>query len=317
MAGIHVSLHDVSPAFETEVETALAICARYAIKPALLVVPNFHGEASLPDFPKFVDKLRRLVGDGHEVYLHGFLHSASSGSFFRQRVVSQGEAEFAELSPAEAARRLDAGLEMLRALQLPVSGFVAPAWSFQPWLPHLLGVRNIAYTEDHLNIYDCVRRARTTSLVFNYASRSRLRMASTVAFCRAAAFARAWVPPVANLPARIALHPKDMRFRTLRRETHGLLAHACDPTSNPPGQHFPQANYSKRFVRSTASRPLEPFESRVNVKPFWLALVHGTRRRPFTPGAGASSYSSSFAWLWNSRRLRRNDARLAPIGGSR
>ena len=43
-------------------------------------------------------------------------------------------------------------------------------------------------------------------------------MLSTVAYCRVARYARAVVP------ARIAIHPADMRFALLRREVKALLA---------------------------------------------------------------------------------------------
>ena len=47
---------------------------------------------------------------------------------------------------------------------------------------------------------------------------SEMRMLSTIAYCRVAKHARAIVP------ARVAIHPGDMRVALLRREVNALLA---------------------------------------------------------------------------------------------
>ena len=58
----HVSIHDVSPALAAEMEDALAACAEVGAKPALLVVPDFHGDGRSLRYPNFVDRLRELQG---------------------------------------------------------------------------------------------------------------------------------------------------------------------------------------------------------------------------------------------------------------
>jgi predicted deacetylase len=220
---VHVSIHDVSPAWALEVEDALALAKTHGIRPALLVVPNFHGEAPLLEATAYCARLRALQAEGHEIYLHGFYHRAdaekpSARAFFRQRVVSAGEAEFASIDAREAERRLDEGTRVLTEAGLRIDGFVAPAWSFAPSLLGALGDRGIRYTEDHLTVYDPVERTRRRSLVLNFASRSLPRMASTVAFCRVATVG------ARLFPTRFAIHPGDMRHRILRSETERLLA---------------------------------------------------------------------------------------------
>jgi predicted deacetylase len=136
---------------------------------------------------------------------------------FAQRVVSGGEAEYSDVTEAEARARLDDGERVLREAGLRIDGFVAPAWSFEPWLLPILAERGYSFTEDHTRVYD-PRRGRTrASVVLNYASRSTARMFSTVAYCRVAKHARA------VMPARVAIHPADMRFMLLRREIDHLL----------------------------------------------------------------------------------------------
>lgn len=231
---VHVSIHDVSPAWEREVDVALEIARDHGVRPALLVVPDFHGRAKLSDHPAFAARLRRLEAEGHEIYLHGYYHRASAwpatergGSrsglsrakhVFRQRIVSAGEAEFADVTEREARERLEAGERMLEDAGLEIRGFVAPAWSMPSWMHAVLRERGYAFTEDHLRVYGPAEGRSRPSVVLNYASRTPGRLLSSVAWCRIARPARRF------LPARIAIHPADMRFALLRRETEALLA---------------------------------------------------------------------------------------------
>jgi len=235
---VHVSIHDVSPAWSREIEHALELCAEVGVKPALLVVPNFHGRAPLTDAPAFVDRLRTLQDAGHELLLHGYYHQSgvaplthSNGGasrpapsglrrFFAQKVVSASEAEFSDVSEAEARRRIDDGLRVLRDGRLVPSGFVPPAWSMPPWMLDVLGSYGLAFTEDHLKVYDPSAKRSRTSVVLNYASRTPSRLVSSVAWVHIAKRAER------IRHARIAIHPADLRVRFLRSETKKLLAWA-------------------------------------------------------------------------------------------
>lgn len=229
---VHVSIHDVSPAWSDEVEAALALCHAVGARPALLVVPDFHGRAPLLGAPAFCERLRALQGAGHDVYLHGFFHRsgerwqprAGGGGrlawLVSQRVVSAGEAEMTDVAEDEGRARVERGERVLREAGLRVDGYVAPAWSMPAWLMPMLAERGYRFAEDHLRVYDpAARRARAT-VVLNWATRTAPRMLSTIAWCRAARHARALVP------ARIAIDPADMRWLVLRREVERLLAWA-------------------------------------------------------------------------------------------
>jgi predicted deacetylase len=236
---VHVSIHDVSPAWEREVEVALEMAHEAGVRPALLVVPDYHGRAPLLDHPRYVDRLRALERGGHEIYLHGYFHrsrrwdapdtvgtrpsglAARLRHAFAQSVVSASEAEFSDVSRDEAIARLDAGERMLRDAGLSIAGFVAPAWSMPSWLVTLLGERGYRFTEDHLRIIDPRTKRSRTSVVLNYASRTPARLLSSVAWCRIAKPARRL------LPARLAIHPADMRYTLLRDEVASLLAWAA------------------------------------------------------------------------------------------
>jgi predicted deacetylase len=214
---VHVSIHDVSPAWAREVDVALGMAHEHGVKPALLVVPDYHGRAKLSEDSAFCARLRALEADGHEIFLHGYFHRAEGGGFFAQRVVSAGEAEFSDVSRAEAERRLDDGEKMLRDAGLTIRGFVPPAWSMPRWVHGVLANRGYAFTEDHVRIYAPKSGTSRASLVLNFASRTPARLLSSAAWCRLARPARRL------LPTRIAIHPADMRFALLRRETESLL----------------------------------------------------------------------------------------------
>jgi len=235
---VHVSIHDVSPAWSNEVDLALEAAHAHGVRPALLVVPDFHGRAKLSDSPAFCARLRDLEAQGHEIYLHGYYHRARAWDehakvpvdearsdlasraryLFAQKIVSGGEAEFSDVSRQQAQDRLDAGERMLREAGLSIRGFVAPAWSMPPWVLALLGERGYSFTEDHTRVYDPASKRSKASVVLNYASRTPSRLLSSVAWCRLARPARR------VLPARIAIHPADMRYALLRREIESLLA---------------------------------------------------------------------------------------------
>jgi predicted deacetylase len=227
----HVSIHDVSPAWAHEVEDALRLCHELGALPALLVVPDFHGRAPLAGAPAFCERLRALQAEGHEIYLHGYRHKSgeryapSSGQgrlawLYAQRVVSGGEAEMSDVSEAEGRRRVEEGERVLRDAGLRIDGFIAPAWSMPRWLLPCLGERGYRFAEDHVRVYDPAARTSRASVVLNWATRSPGRVLSTVAWCRMARQARAW------LPGRIAIHPGDMRVRLVRDEVRRALAWA-------------------------------------------------------------------------------------------
>jgi predicted deacetylase len=135
-----------------------------------------------------------------------------------QRLVSGGEAEMSDVSLEEGRARLVQGADVLEQAGLRVEGFVAPAWSMPRWLLPLLAERGYRFTEDRFRVYDPAGSRARLSVVLNWASRSPARLLSTVAWCRAAIHARAVVP------ARIAIHPADVRFLLLRREIERFLA---------------------------------------------------------------------------------------------
>jgi uncharacterized protein len=133
-----VVLHDVARARWRETRAlmrdaeATAREAGVAFLPlTLLVVPQWHGR---PTPPRFVRWLRLQSQRGHELVLHGWQHRddaappRSALDWWRRRVLTDREGEFAALDEAAALERLQRALAWAREQRLEVRGFVAPAW---------------------------------------------------------------------------------------------------------------------------------------------------------------------------------------------
>ena len=59
-----VSIHDVTPALERDVRALWDLCAERGITPALFVVPNWHGQWPLDEFPRFAGLAARQGASG-------------------------------------------------------------------------------------------------------------------------------------------------------------------------------------------------------------------------------------------------------------
>lgn len=240
-----VSIHDVTPHFASEVNTILDWALRVGIRPALLVVPEYHGEYQLHRDSSFCQMLRQAQTSGHEILLHGYYHdcrtlqacsetdSSGGGSRglrgatdwartqFYDHIVSAGEAEFGQLSGPQAEELLDRGERALETCGLTIDGFVAPAWVMPQWLRSLVAKRRWHFTEDHLRVYEpCARKSRLSVLI-NFATRSNLRLAATVVASRVGQLA-----PNSAL-VRVAIHPADLHALVLQRRIRRLLQWAA------------------------------------------------------------------------------------------
>lgn len=133
-----VVLHDVSPARWDACRRVLGElerCAQQAgvmLPLTLLVVPRMHGDATLT--APYLRWLYAMRAAGHELALHGLTHRDEGPpalhplDYLKRRFYTASEGEFAALSRKEARHRLREAREWMRALHLPMEGFVAPAW---------------------------------------------------------------------------------------------------------------------------------------------------------------------------------------------
>jgi predicted deacetylase len=222
--GLHVAVHDVTPAHRGRLEridaqlAALGVGARYS----MLVVPDFHRRAALAAAPEFARWLRARADAGVEMLLHGFFHvdetaHRSARARWLATAMTAREGEFLGLGRDEARRRLDAGRRVLEdAIGRGIDGFVAPAWLYGPGARAALRDAGFRLAEDHWSVWSPADgRTLLRSPVVSWASRTPARLASSLAWSKVATLALAPLPIV-----RVGIHPQDGE--------HGVLVHEIE-----------------------------------------------------------------------------------------
>jgi predicted deacetylase len=208
-----VSIHDVTPALADGVLRLWDLCATRGVRPALLVVPDWHGEWPLEKHPSFVAWLRERAGEGAEIVLHGERHDEvelprSLADSFRAFGRTAREGEFLTLDESAARARITRGLERLRALGLQPVGFVPPGWLAKAEGHAAVAQAGLGFSEDDraIHLYPSHRSLRSPVVRWS-ARRSVLAWGSVlVAHGRWALQGRARFP-------RLALHPQDLGHR--------------------------------------------------------------------------------------------------------
>ena len=231
-----VSIHDVTPRFESEIDGLLDRLRPYVgNRLAMLVVPNHWGDCPIVPASPFATRLRDWSDRGIEIFLHGWSHRdatthAGVADRVRARHLTAGEGEFLGLSRGQASTRIGDGRALLEGIiGRPIAGFVAPAWLYGPGARQALVDCGIALAEDHLRVWSPVRGVvLARSPVITWASRSRLRKMSSLVL----AGAMRHVP----LPAvmRVGVHPPDVRSPALLKSI-GATIGALAKTRRPGG----------------------------------------------------------------------------------
>jgi len=125
------------------------------------VVPDWQGRWPLDAYPEYASKIKELGGD---LVLHGLTHSLGEGWINKLLYGHDNRSEFASLTRAEAARRLDAGLAIFaKVFGLAPRWFCSPRWQDGRHLPELLAERGF---EGWLGRH-AIRRCDGTVLALN------------------------------------------------------------------------------------------------------------------------------------------------------
>lgn len=205
-----VAIHDVTPALATEVQSLWDRCVERGIRPALLVVPQWHGGHPIESDRAFARWLRERADDGAEIFLHGERHDeVGSPRTLADHVRAFGrtarEAEFLTLRERDARHRIERGVARLRRLGLRPIGFVAPAWLARRDTSLAVAAAGLQYSEDERDVVLHARATRLPIPVIRWSARSDVRARASVAV----ADARWHLRPRASA-VRIALHPSDL-----------------------------------------------------------------------------------------------------------
>jgi predicted deacetylase len=220
-----VSIHDVAPPLETRVRALWDLCRARGVTPALLVVPNWHGQAPLERSPAFVDWLRMCADAGAEVFLHGERHdeyglSRGWRDAWRAWGQTASEGEFLTLDEHRAGERIQRGLATFGRVGLSAVGFVPPAWLATPECWRAVTAAGLRFSEDAhaIRIHDRATVRPVGSPVVRWSGRTRLRAygSSVVANVR-------WQAQRGAHCVRIALHPGDLAHPRTTQSVAGAL----------------------------------------------------------------------------------------------
>ncbi len=218
-----VSIHDVTPRYQSEVEQLWSLCQHRALSPALLVVPNWHGSWPLERHSVFADWLRARAVEGAEIVLHGFRHDEIGSprgwrDSLRAWQCTVAEGEFLTLDRMAAREKIELGLAALRAVGLEALGFVPPAWLAREAGHAAAGDAGLHFSEDDRSIRLFPGGIPIASPACRWSARTavRARTSALVAEVR-------WRLQRGTAVARIALHPTDLNHPTTERSVVRVL----------------------------------------------------------------------------------------------
>lgn len=211
--GLLVSIHDVSPRTEAQVDMLLDHVAKRvpSAKVAMLVVPDHWGEALIERGSPFASRLRDWAADDRDMFVHGWHHRDDSvhGSAIHRvkaRHMTAGEGEFLGLDAETSLTRMLGGKYLIEdIIGRRVAGFIAPAWLYGPGALSALPRAGFAVAENHWRVWDPQSGANLCrGPVITWASRSRVRIASSLLAARVLPTLLSAAPVI-----RVAVHPGD------------------------------------------------------------------------------------------------------------
>ena len=228
------SLHDVSPLTLAESREAVALLHAAGVPSSaltLLVVPFHDEQIAIDDHPETVTFLRALADSGATLVAHGYTHRMIGSPrtpwrWLATRWFARNQGELAVCDAPEATRRLDAAAAIFDRANLPLTGFVPPAWLLSRAAAGVVAARDFAFIEWMSGIVAGGSAPRAGRLI-GWGSLTWIEAVATSGF--------AWLQ-TRRRPAdtRVAIHPPDLRRARTRRSlvrTLDRLVATLEPTS--------------------------------------------------------------------------------------
>jgi hypothetical protein len=221
-----VSLHDLHPGSLGAIAEQRRLLAEWGVaRRSVLVVPQFHHGAR---FEEMGGEVRAWQGEGDEMVLHGYYHDLLDqgekvANLFWTRLYTNGEAEFLDLSRAEARLRLERGRRELEKEGLEVRGFIAPAWLMASYLPVMLAEMGFAHTTTVSHFFSLKRGRTISSQSLCWSTRAAWRRACSLGWNR-----HLLGRSLENRLLRISLHPDDLTHVAIRKQIERSVKTALD-----------------------------------------------------------------------------------------
>jgi predicted deacetylase len=220
-----VSLHDVAPATRAVSEKIIAELARHGVRvSSLLVVPNYHHRGASMDDRDFVQWLRDLEAEGHEIVIHGYFHQRPrrDRETMRTQLITRSytsdEGEFYDLPYHEALERIIRARTEFTDAGLKPRGFIAPAWLLSKEGERATADAGMEYTTRLTTVNDLMTQQTFSARSLVYSVRTSWRRTASLAWNGALA------KLMENAPLlRLGLHPPDFECPEIWRQIIRLL----------------------------------------------------------------------------------------------
>jgi uncharacterized protein len=218
-----VAIHDVAPPFAEECAALWALCIAQRVRPALLVVPSWHGKWPLDRHASFARWVADRQAEDAECFLHGYRHD-EAGTHRNWRAACRAvgrtarEGEFLSLDYATALTRMREGIRVLEAASIAPVGFVAPAWLDTTETRQAAQDLGLAISEGTTGIIGLRSGTMVDAPAVRWSARTPVRATAScvVARARRPLHARRAV-------VRIALHPRDLHHRGVAASVRDAL----------------------------------------------------------------------------------------------
>lgn len=196
------------------------LCRDSGATPALLVVPNWHGEWPLELHPEFVQWIGECAAQGAEIFLHGERHDEmglprSASDSLRAFGRTAHEGEFLTLDEGSASARIQRGLRLFDQLALNPIGFVPPAWLAREDTFDAVKKSGLRISEDEGGIRIHPRDLRLSAPAIRWSGRTPFRATASAAFA-----SWRWQTQRNNPLMRLALHPQDLTSPITKKSVH-------------------------------------------------------------------------------------------------
>jgi uncharacterized protein len=225
-----LSIHDVAPPFEAQIEQIMARLKTLGVaRCSLLVVPDYHHHGRADQDAAWAARLRQWQDAGHEIVLHGYYHRTDQTDFsglkkaFLQNVYTASESEFLDMDAAEAEKRLRLGLEVFQNAGLATKGFIAPAWLMNEQVLKLLGKLGFEYTTTLKKIIDLKSGRVSNAWAQVYSSRAAWRRWMSILWNELL-----WRRNKGAEVVRLSVHPPEIRYPMLWNHLESLIRRASE-----------------------------------------------------------------------------------------
>jgi uncharacterized protein len=208
-----VAIHDVAPPFAEECAALWALCVAEGVRPALFVVPSWHGAWPLDKHTAFARWVADRQAEDAECFLHGYRHDEADShrtwsAKFRAMGRTDREGEFLSLDYPAAFDRMREGVRVLESASIAPVGFIAPAWLDTAATRR--AARDIGFTisEDATGIVVLRGDRVVIAPAVRWSARTPVRAAASCVVARARRSLHA-----RHAVVRLALHPRDLHHR--------------------------------------------------------------------------------------------------------